>query len=105
MQELETGTCIFFVHDTCPASVLKRIIETTISKLNNIGLNVRGIVNDMGSSNNGVATALNISEDRRVFSVDGKEIIYLFDVPHLIKAIRNMLKKKINLSLMGKQQH
>jgi hypothetical protein len=49
----------------------------------------------MGSSNICVSNILNVTPERPFFTVDGKEVVYMFDVPHLLKATRNMLIKHI----------
>lgn len=83
----------FFVHETCPPDILQNIVERIITKLFDIGLKVRVLVNDMGSSNIKVCNNFNIKEDNPVFYINGQQIIYMFDVPHLIKAVRNNFQK------------
>jgi hypothetical protein len=63
--------------------------------LKTINLSKRVVVNDMGSSNICVSNILNVIPERPFFTVDGKEVVYMFDVPHLLKATRNMLIKHI----------
>jgi hypothetical protein len=63
--------------------------------LKTINLSKRVVVNDMGSSNICVSNILNVTPERPFFTVDGKEVVYMFDVPHLLKATRNMLIKHI----------
>lgn len=58
-----------------------------------MNLNVKVLENYMGSSNIAVSNKLNITPEKPVFSVDGEEIVYMFDVPHLLKATSNMLMK------------
>jgi hypothetical protein len=63
--------------------------------LKTINLSKKVVVNDMGSSNICVSNILNVIPERPFFTVDGKEVVYMFDVPHLLKATRNMLIKHI----------
>lgn len=58
-----------------------------------MGLTVRVIVNDMGSTNISASNIRNISADNPVFTVDNEEIVYIFVVPHLIKAVRNNFRQ------------
>jgi hypothetical protein len=63
--------------------------------LKTINLSVKVVVNDMGSSNICVSNILNVTPERPFFTVDGEDVVYMFDVPHLLKATRNMLMKHI----------
>lgn len=81
----------FFVHNCCSAADLKDIIFTSLRKLKEIGLKPRLIVSDMGPSNIKLSKNLKISEETPYFTVDNEKIFYMFDPPHLIKAIRNVL--------------
>lgn len=58
-----------------------------------VDLNVVAVVSDMGSNNLQMMKKLNICEERPFFHVNSKKIVYLSDVPHIFKAIRNMLLK------------
>ncbi|KAK9709679.1 Transposase protein [Popillia japonica] len=106
----------FFSHTTCPGYILKNILFEAISQLKRIGLTVCGIVSDMilfeaisqlkrigltvcgivsdmGSNNMQVAHSLQITPEKPYFHVNEEKIVYMFDTPHLIKALRNNLLK------------
>jgi hypothetical protein len=63
--------------------------------LKTINLSAKVVANDMGSSNICVSNILNVTPERPFFTVDGEDVVYMFDVPHLLKATRNMLMKHI----------
>ncbi|KAL4104785.1 hypothetical protein QTP88_020061 [Uroleucon formosanum] len=69
----------FLVSGSCTGNDLHNIIMSTISKLQNISLNVKAFITDQGSN------FLNFS--KKVF------VIYMFDPPHLLKSTRNMFFK------------
>ena len=70
---------------------LKDKIESNIEHCNALGLNVRAVTSDQGSNNRAAFKNLNISPETPSFKVNNKEIFVLYDAPHLIKSLRNML--------------
>lgn len=70
----------FFVHTSCPAESLNRNLNVAVEKVSSIGLHVCGVTSDMGSNNLKLAKLLHI-----------QHLFFIFDVPHVIKALRNML--------------
>lgn len=83
----------FFYNSTCPGIELKHIVLDAIQKLKNIGFIVIATVCDMGSNNIQLNKNLQITPERPYFIFDDQKIFYIFDTPHLIKALRNMLLK------------
>lgn len=83
----------FLVSSSCTGTDLKDIILTTICHLQNINLNIKAFVTDQGSNFTHLANDLYVSPDRPFFEIEGKQIIYIYDPPHLIKSTRNMLFK------------
>ncbi|VEN52942.1 unnamed protein product, partial [Callosobruchus maculatus] len=81
----------YFFHKTCAsASSLKDIVFQCIRQLTHIGLNVYGVVSDQGSNFYKLAkNILKLTEDDPIFYVDDIKLVYLFDVPHLLKSTRN----------------
>ncbi|KAK9678986.1 Transposase protein [Popillia japonica] len=89
---------------------LKNMLVEVIRECQNIGLKVMATVCDQGSANQAAINSL-LRETREQcqrancdskyvgFLVNGKEIIPLYDVPHLFKGIRNNLVTK-NLQLV-----
>ncbi|KAJ1529971.1 hypothetical protein ONE63_006699 [Megalurothrips usitatus] len=82
----------FFVSQTCPAPMLKLLISDVIKSLCSIGLNVCGTISDQGPNNRGA-----ISELRReggddiLYFVNGKSYVHVWDMPHILKNVRNNL--------------
>lgn len=80
-------------------------LKTVIRNLRKIDLRVIATVCDQGATNCSAITTLKKDTEREHeqagienrmfgFSVDGEEVIPLFDVPHLLKAVRNNLLAK-----------
>lgn len=85
--------CYKFFHSTCPGEKLKSTIFEIIIKLKEIGLTVCALISDMGSNNMMLSKILQITPTKPYFTLNNQNIIYMFDTPHLIKAIRNNLLK------------
>ena len=76
----------------CPADVLLEFSLQAVDRLHEIGLNVRIIVSDLGTSNQSLfKTRLNIDHDNTFFIQNGKKIYVMYDPPHLMKCVRNNL--------------
>lgn len=81
----------YFFYKTSPTSgELKNILFESVRKLNATGLNVLGVVSDQGSNfYKLVKTDLKLTVDNPYFKIENQELVYLFDVPHLLKSTRN----------------
>jgi hypothetical protein len=80
---------IFFNFDQ---PMTKEILETIISKVENIGFRVTSATSDMGPTNVAVANSLKITPDKPYFPHPcrkGEKIWWFYDIPHLLKLIRN----------------
>lgn len=82
-----------FSYTACSSTNLYKLLKLCISSLQNIGLKVVIVVCDMGSSNKYLANNLGITYHNPYFIVNNQQIFFTFDVPHLIKATRNMFLK------------
>lgn len=69
---------------------MQGIILTSILKLNNIKINVKAFISDVGSNFIGLSNSLKVNPERPFFEVDNNKIVYIFDPLHLLKATRNM---------------
>lgn len=58
-------------------------------KLFDVGLCPKLIVCDQGTSNQSALKLLNISKENPFFFVNDHKIFSLYDVPHLLKSVRN----------------
>ena len=81
----------YLVHESCPSSILKTKLFEIIGQITSIGLQVRAIISDLGSNFQKLLREMNITPTAPWFMYNGRKIFYLFDPPHLIKAVRNNL--------------
>ena len=74
--------------------MLHSLLLDCIDKLESAGLNVKVVIADQGSNNRKVLeTMLHASKEKPHFVHRGKTIQVMYDPPHLLKNIRNNLKK------------
>lgn len=71
----------------------KAILLDIITKLHEIGYTVVAVTSDCGSSNVGVWKEMNVDHNNPAFlhPVTQEEIVFMADVPHLLKLLRNWL--------------
>ncbi len=48
--KLETAPCYYLVNESCRSDMVKEKLTDAINKLDDIGLNVLGVVSDIGSN-------------------------------------------------------
>ena len=75
---------------------MKILLLECISKLHSIGLKVLVIIGDQGSNNRNLfenSKQLGITVNQPFFMVGDHKIFVMYDLPHLIKNVRNNLKK------------
>ncbi|KAJ3656018.1 hypothetical protein Zmor_015123 [Zophobas morio] len=82
-----------FVKSSCDAANVKKLIFQTIRELYNINLKVRAVITDVGSNFVNFTNILKVSENNPYFFVDQYKIFYIFDICHLLKALRNNFLK------------
>lgn len=85
----------FFVGTSCAASKVKQLLYKCLAKTEAIGLNVTAIISDQGSNFYQLCNLLAVTIERPFFEFNGKPYFYLFDSPHLLKSIRNNLRKHV----------
>ena len=84
----------FLVHESCKSIDVKRILFDAIDKLDSIGLKVVCVISDLGSNFQKLVRELGVTPTQPWFLTEsGKKNIFLYDPPHLIKAVRNNLMK------------
>ena len=81
------------VNESCPSDLIKDKLFEIIDELTSMGLLVETILSDLGSNFQKLLRELNVTPTTPWILHNGKKIIYLFDPPHLIKAVRNNLLK------------
>lgn len=86
----------FLVHKSMPGQSLKPIVISCIEKLQAIGLDVLATVCDQASNNISLFNELGLTPEKTFFEVDNHDVNFMFDPPHLLKALRNnFLKYKL----------
>lgn len=79
----------FLAHSAVKCNTLKTLIINVLTKVIETGLCPKLIVCDQGINNQSALRLLN--EDRPYFYVNENKIFAIYDVPHLVKSIRNNL--------------
>lgn len=105
-----------FSNGAIQSSELKLLIVSIIRQCFSAGLNIVTTICDQGSTNRAAINMLLketndylLKENQEIntfgFMVDGKEIIPLYDFPHLFKGIRNnLLNKHLHFKLNGESK-
>jgi hypothetical protein len=96
--------CYTFCESSTPTVDSVKLIKDVVRHVRQTGLNIVATICDQGSTN--VAAIKNLIADTNAYClnnniqntfqgylVDGKEVVHLYDVPHLLKGIRNALLK------------
>ena len=73
---------------------LTALIKQVVNAVFDAGLIVRSMVCDQGSPNRKAIAVLGITEEKPFTDISGHKIFFNFDVPHLVKSIRNNLLGK-----------
>lgn len=85
--------CYWIVRDSFKAVDLETRLKPLLLRFLACGFQINAIVSDMGSNFSKLATGLGVTPDQPYFFLNDVRIPYIFDVPHLLKATRNCLKK------------
>lgn len=73
---------------------LHKVAKACLAKLEGIGLSVRVLICDQGSNNrNFIETHEKVTIERPYFIHNGRKVFVVYDPPHLLKNVRNNLKK------------
>jgi len=85
----------FFTHNITETSLLSHIVTECIQKVYIIDLFVSCIVYDQGATNVATVKSLGCTESKPNFSVSGlPHVVHVvYDVPHLLKSVRNNFMK------------
>ena len=83
----------FLSKNAVSADKLKSLVITAVDKLSAIGLDVRIIICDQGSTNQQMLKILGVTVDKPYAEMQGKQVIFMYDPPHLLKSVRNNLVK------------
>lgn len=72
---------------------LASIVKYVIKELLSIHFKVRAVVCDQGTNNQKAINILGANRDNPFFAVGDNKVYIVYDVPHLIKSVRNTLMK------------
>lgn len=96
-QFVKIPIAFYFPSTTTAGGELKDLINDILSKLFSINLRVHLVVCDQGTSNQSLRRKYNINIDQSFFNFEFEDklfsIFFIYDIPHVIKAIRNNLIK------------
>lgn len=82
----------YYVSETClTGSLLKSILLENIDHCSSLGFQIVAITCDQGSNNRACYEELGVGKEKPFWNHQGKKIYCLYDVPHLMKNIRNCL--------------
>jgi len=83
----------YFTGKTLDAEKIRSLVKFNISKCIRAGFKVVAISTDGDSKNRKLSTDLGCSVSDPSFSLDDQRIVHIYDVPHIIKLLRNHLMK------------
>jgi Transposase protein len=81
----------FLTHNTVQTADLASLITECIERVEQTGLNIRCIVCDQAATNTAAVKQLGFTESNPKLTavVSSKQIHVIFDVPHIVKNVRN----------------
>lgn len=83
----------FFTGNSIGSTILQTLVKDAIKNLETIGFTVVAIVCDQESSHQACMKDMNVTPDNPTFNSPSGNIVHvLFDIPHLIKNLRNNLR-------------
>jgi hypothetical protein len=91
----------YFSNEAYDSGKVKKQLIEVLDKMESIGLKVVAVISDLGSNFQRFISELGITPTQPWFLHKGVKIFYLFDPPHIIKAIRNNLIN-YNFHFLGK---
>jgi hypothetical protein len=77
----------YLVNESYSSTKVREKLEELIDKVESIGLNVVGLVSDIGSTFQKLVKEMGITPEKPWFIHKGKKLYYIFDPSHIIKAI------------------
>ncbi len=82
-----------FTASTCKAAVIKDLLLECLTECEKIGLNLKVIISDQGLNFQDLTKKLGVTIDKPYFTCNNNTYYYMYDIPHLLKSIRNNLYK------------
>lgn len=84
----------YATNKTVRAGSIKSIICECVSHLKNVGLDVRAVTLDQGSTNRKAVKLVGVTKETPYCTIAERKIYVMYDFPHLVKSIRNNLMKR-----------
>lgn len=82
----------YFVSDTAiDGDDIHKIIKKNVIICKRMGIRVRAVCGDQGSNNRKAYRLFGVSYTKPYAIIDGEKVFFMYDVPHLIKSVRNNL--------------
>lgn len=78
-------------YGTASEEMMKDILWNILTKLLDAGIDVVATNCAQGSTNRGAYEELQVTTEEPYFNFNGKQVVCLFDIPHLFKSVRNNL--------------
>lgn len=92
MQQNWKITVAYFISEKgLSGTQIKTILYDLIEKVLGVGLSPHSFICDQGSSNRKALKDMGVSFEKPYFEVKNRKIYCIFDVPHLVKSLRNNL--------------
>lgn len=79
---------------TVRADSIKSIICESVSHLKNLGLDIRAVTLDQGSTNRKAVKLLGVAKETGNKKETYRKVYVMYDFPHLMKSVRNNLMKR-----------
>ncbi|KAF5281927.1 hypothetical protein FQR65_LT14453 [Abscondita terminalis] len=90
--------CYFVSHGPVKGNILKNIVEHVILTLKKMTFIPVALVCDQASSNRNAFQLLGATKDNPTINISGSQLFTIFDVPHLIKSLRNnFMNEKLDI--------
>lgn len=83
----------FFYRGGVKTNILKSLLISAIQRVQETGFNVKFVTCDQDGTNRSVYRGLQLTTEKPVFSVNDEAIHWFYDAPHLLKSLRNNLRK------------
>lgn len=83
--------CIGYYVGTVKSHVLPDLLRRSITKIQKSGFSLKAVTSDQGSINRSTFKKLGATVDKPTIEINNIKIVCMFDVPHLIKSVRNCL--------------
>ena len=85
--------CYFLSGGPTNSCRLTDLVLDCIVRLQGIGITVMVVVCDQGANNRGMFCQLGIEVHKPFVTVDGRKVYFMYDPPHLLKSVRNNLRR------------